>query len=143
MNDILEFQGQYRWLSNFWPCVVLYDGYIYPSVENAYQAAKLHPSRRAPLRGCTPAEAKRMAKGQEPANWVCQRVPIMRGLIEQKFIAGSNLASMLLDTGDVKIVEGNTWGDTFWGRCRGKGCNTLGVLLMDQRTYLRSLVAPC
>lgn len=142
MNDILEFQGQYRWLSNFWPAVIMLDGYIYPSVEHAYQAAKTHPSQRAPFRHYrTPGEAKRMAKGKEPPDWVMRRVPIMRHLIEQKFVPGSNLAAMLLDTGDVKIVEGNAWGDQFWGVCRGKGCNTLGVLIMDQRAYLQRLVA--
>ena len=35
-----SFQGEYRFLSNFWPCVVEYEGTEYPSVENAYQAAK-------------------------------------------------------------------------------------------------------
>lgn len=26
MADILEFRGETRWLSNFWPCLVYYDG---------------------------------------------------------------------------------------------------------------------
>lgn len=37
---ISEFQGQYRFLSNFWPAVVQLDGIYYPTVEHAYQAAK-------------------------------------------------------------------------------------------------------
>jgi predicted NAD-dependent protein-ADP-ribosyltransferase YbiA (DUF1768 family) len=38
-------------------------------------------------------------------------------------------------------VEGNTWGDKYWGRCldtaTGKmvGLNKLGVLLMEERGY--------
>ena len=64
MNDILEFQGPNRWLSNFWPAIILFDGHLYPSVENAYQAAKMHPSQRAVFRTCSPGAAKRLAKGK-------------------------------------------------------------------------------
>lgn len=140
MTDILEFQGPYRWLSNFWPAVIILDGYVYPSVENAYQAAKFRPEHRDAFRLIRPGQAKLAAKGKEPPDWVLRRVPVMRYLIEQKFMHGSNLGCMLLDTGDAKIVEGNRWGDQFWGVCNGKGINTLGQLIMEQRTYLRSLV---
>ena len=37
---INEFQGDYRFLSNFHPAEVEMDGIKYPSVEHAYQAAK-------------------------------------------------------------------------------------------------------
>jgi hypothetical protein len=37
------FFGDYRWLSNFHSCPVYFDGLLYPSSENAYQAAKLSP----------------------------------------------------------------------------------------------------
>jgi len=39
---INEFQGQYRFLSNFWflPNGIEYEGKIYKTVEHAYQAAK-------------------------------------------------------------------------------------------------------
>jgi len=32
----------------------------------------------------------------------------------------------LLSTGNCEIQEGNYWGDTFWGVCKGKGENNLG-----------------
>ncbi len=32
-----------------------------------------------------------------------------------------------------EIVERNTWNDTFWGVCKGKGENHLGILLMEIR----------
>jgi predicted NAD-dependent protein-ADP-ribosyltransferase YbiA (DUF1768 family) len=41
MNDITEFQGEFRWLSNFFPVQIEYEGLTYPSVEHAYQAGKL------------------------------------------------------------------------------------------------------
>ena len=39
-NYIKGFFGEYRWLSNFEPCKVFYEGFEYSSSENAYQAAK-------------------------------------------------------------------------------------------------------
>ena len=40
---------------------------------------------------------------------------------------------MLLDTGGAVLIEGNTWNDTFWGACNGKGLNHLGRILMTLR----------
>ena len=40
MSDITEFQNEYRFLSNFWPAVVKYDGMVFQTVEAAYVAAK-------------------------------------------------------------------------------------------------------
>ena len=40
MEDIKEFQGEYRWLSNFWRCDVFIDGIRYDSSEAAFQAFK-------------------------------------------------------------------------------------------------------
>lgn len=139
--DILEFQGEYRWLSNFWPAGVMLDGVAYPSVENAYQAAKTHPENRAPFQRCTSWEAKKLGR-QIPvrSGWNDIKVDVMRSLIEQKFAPGTTLANKLLATGDGAIIEGNSWGDTFWGVCRGKGENHLGKILMAQRTALQSHV---
>jgi predicted NAD-dependent protein-ADP-ribosyltransferase YbiA (DUF1768 family) len=39
----------------------------------------------------------------------------------------------LLDTGTQTLVEGNWWGDVFWGVCKGVGSNHLGKLLMKLR----------
>lgn len=40
---ILGFQGEHRWLSNFWPVPVTAYGIVFPCNEQAYVAAKLHP----------------------------------------------------------------------------------------------------
>ena len=37
---IAGFKGDYRWLSNFERCKILYKSVIYKSVESAYQAQK-------------------------------------------------------------------------------------------------------
>lgn len=41
MSQILRFHGRFRFLSNFWPASVVMDGEVYPTVEHAYQAAKI------------------------------------------------------------------------------------------------------
>ena len=137
-NDILEFQGEYRWLSNFWPASVILDGACFPTVENAYQAAKAHPSARGPFLTCTAGQAKRLGRGVEiRAGWEQEKVPVMLTLIVQKFSPGSDLGEKLKATGSCRIVEGNYWGDVFWGVCRGRGQNQLGKLLMMQREFLQ------
>lgn len=135
--DILEFHGEHRWLSNFWPADVRLDGVLYPSVENAYQAAKFHPTGRTPFTACTPGQAKRLGRSLfVRSDWEQMKVAVMRGLIHQKFASGSTLAAKLMLTAPGKIVEGNAWGDTFWGVCRGRGQNVLGELLMQRRALL-------
>jgi ribA/ribD-fused uncharacterized protein len=135
---ITEFKGEYRWLSNFHPAEVYLDGDLYPSVENAYQAAKTTHEFRLPFQSCTAGEAKRLGrKVPMRPSWDADKVRIMRHLISQKFMPHTDLAKLLSATGDAKIIEGNTWGDTFWGICNGEGENNLGKLLMAQREYLR------
>lgn len=138
MSAIDSFSGQYRWLSNFWPCKVCLDGQEFPSVEHAYQAAKWPPAERhrfLPLRG---GDAKRL--GQQavpPPDWEAKKIDVMRSLIQQKFAYGSELSLMLCRTGDAPLIEGNTWGDVFWGVCNGLGENWLGKLLMEQREIIQ------
>jgi hypothetical protein len=137
---ITEFSGRYRFLSNFHPAAVQYGGHTYATVEHAFQAAKtLEAAERLAIRRCeTPGKAKRA--GREVTlreDWDVVRVPIMRSLLEQKFSERNPaLMAALCLTAPEQLVEGNSWGDTFWGVCRGRGANTLGVLLMDIRARL-------
>lgn len=134
-----SFTGPYRWLSNFWPARVWLDGEAFPTVEHAYQAAKtLIEADRSRIKGCfTPGDAKRAGRLVAlRQDWLAVRVPVMRELLREKF-TDPDLRAKLVATGDAELVEGNTWGDTFWGVCRGKGENTLGSLLMELREELR------
>lgn len=136
---IRGFFGSWRWLSNFWPAEVVYEGVTYPTVEHAYQAAKtVFPLERQAIRACpTPGQAKRAGKSvTRRADWDTVKVPIMLSLLRQKF-AWEPLRSQLLATGLVPIVEENRWGDRFWGLCDGAGQNRLGCLLMQVRDELR------
>ena len=66
-------------------------------------------------------------------DWDHVKLPIMTALLIQKF-SYPHLYSMLSDTGDQDLVEGNDWGDTFWGVVENRGRNVLGRLLMILRS---------
>lgn len=139
-----RFKGKYRYLSNFWLDPVTMGGKVYPSVENAYQAAKIEKKAgRDFFLTCSPAEAKK--KGQEieategfnKVRWDLMKLNTMKGLLWKKFTEGSFLAEKLIATGFEDLVEGNNWGDVFWGVCGGVGENHLGNLLKVTRKTLQ------
>lgn len=136
---ITYFKDEYRWLSNFVDADVIYEGVKYPSVENAYQAAKFSdPKDRVKFETCKAFEAKRLGKGKQPSDWHTRSISIMKDLVRQKFLNNDNYRTLLANTNDELIVEGNTWGDTFWGQCPlGNGENHLGKILMEIRYELR------
>lgn len=138
-----NFHGhEYRWLSNFWPATVRVHipelGQVtFPSVENAYQALKCRWARDVPyFQTCTAGQAKRRGHQVElNPHHRALRLFIMEDLLSQKF-STEPLRSMLMATHPQELVEGNTWGDTYWGVCRGQGQNHLGLLLMKVRQQL-------
>jgi N-glycosidase YbiA len=139
-ETIREFKGEYRFLSNFWACAIGHDGIQYPTVEHAFQAAKtLNFHERWNIsRLETPGEAKRAGrKAQIRPDWEQVKVGIMQELVLQKFARHEGLRRRLLDTDDALLLEGNTWGDTFWGVVEGEGHNELGKILMEVRQLLR------
>lgn len=136
---VKEFQGDHRWLSNFYPCTVVLDGVTYPSIENAYQAAKTtNQDERIAFRECKPGQAKRAGRSVTVRpDWDCIKLDVMAELTKQKY-KHKNLRSMLLSTGEQYIQEGNRWGDTFWGVClkTNKGENNLGRIIMMVREHI-------
>lgn len=137
--DITEFQNEHRWLSNFHPCPVTLDGLHFESVEAAYVAAKtLDESIRKQVQALrTPGACKRYGRSIELRfDWPKVKLHIMGKLLRQKFAPGTGLSQKLTETGDCQLVEGNHWGDEYWGVCRGKGSNNLGKLLMEIRREL-------
>lgn len=133
-----RFTGEYLFLSNFWPVQIPYQGLLYPSTENAYQAAKtLDQFQRYWFQSCTPGQAKRKGNAIAlRADWEHVKLAVMEELLVIKF-SDPWLHEQLMATGDHELVEGNTWGDTFWGVCGGRGHNHLGKLLMKIRDTLR------
>jgi len=137
---VRAFVGQYAFLSNFYRAPVMLDGVGYPTVEHAYQAAKTgDPKEREWVRSApSPGEAKRRGRRvHKRPDFDGQRLSIMAELLVQKFNRYWNLRAALLSTGDEWLVEGNTWGDRYWGQCKGEGANHLGELLMMTRQAIK------
>ena len=139
MNHINRFEGVYFFLSNFYVSQVELDGVAYPTVEHAYQAAKTVDVQVRLLiaKAATPGAAKMIGRRAKlRADWEDVKIAVMYSLLQQKFAKGSPLAARLKSTGQAQLVEGNWWGDRFWGVCKGVGENNLGKLLMVLREEL-------
>ena len=137
---ISRFAGQWRGLSNFARVPIRFDGQAYPTVEHAYQAAKaVRTEQREAIRtAVTPREAKQLGRVvQRREDWEAIKVNVMRNFLRQKFCRVSQYTELLLSTKDAELIEWNTWGDRFWGRCAGEGENWLGRLLMEIREELQ------
>lgn len=138
---IKQFQGPYRWLSNFAPCPIEYEGLVYPTVEHAYQASKTCDAlQRKALLLLSPAGAKRKGKTfRLTPQWDLLKYDIMKQLLRLKFHNPTFLAR-LKSTGDEVLQEGNLWGDTEWGvdLITGDGRNMLGKLIMEVRDELQA-----
>lgn len=135
---ILAFAGKYRFLSNFYPAPVFYEHRLWPTAEHAYQSAKTTDDYQRQRIWCvsSPGIAKRLGQSLVlRSDWENVKRSIMETILRSKFEAGTKLGDMLEATRDARLVEGNTWGDTYWGECPlGHGSNHLGLLLMKIRT---------
>lgn len=140
---INQFTGPYRFLSNFYPSPIPCAGTFAVTVEHAFQAYKTDDRAQQAhvLAAETPSEAKRRGRAVLlRSDWDAVKIQVMRFCLDYKFLAGTELADQLLSTGDAWLLEGNTWGDRFWGvdlRQNCSGENWLGVLLMARRAELR------
>lgn len=138
---IMQFKGNYDFLSNFAPVMVHAWGEPYISVEHAYQASKtLVPIERARISVVTAGQAKRMGRQitMRP-DWERVKVGVMLELLVEKFTQ-EPYKSRLLETGREELIEGNLWGDSFWGYDMKKryGENILGSLIMGVRYLLNA-----
>lgn len=139
---ITSFRGNYRFLSNFWFAPVMYEGIEYPTSEHAFQAAKsLNPRERTAIcRLSEPKNAKHIGRTvQLRPDWEAIKIRVMEDIVRAKFTQNEDLKAMLLNTGEEGLIEGNWWGDTFWGECKGVGENHLGRILMKIRRELGDL----
>lgn len=136
---ITEFKNEYRFLSNFYPCEIEFDGLIYNSVEHAYVAAKTTDLElRAQIHAIDkPGDVKKFGRTLElRKDWDSIKIGVMEELVAKKFLH-ADLAYMLKKTGNEFLIEGNWWGDTFWGESPiGIGTNHLGHILMEIRDNL-------
>lgn len=147
-NTIYGFQDEYRWLSNFDPTPLVYGGLQIKTAEHLYNALKTNSLEEAlhVLDADTPGQAKR--RGQKVTlkdNWDnLEKFVAMRTTVGVKFIGNLKLASKLVETGDLELIEANHWHDQVWGdcfcgqpQCETEGKNHLGKILMELRSDLR------
>lgn len=154
MHDpILEFRGQNYFLSNFFASNIAVTVYgetiVMPTGEHAFHAGKFRASNlnegkaldwlRAMAADPHPGHAKKMGRAVKINldHWNAISITTMRRVQELKYEQNPPLRKRLLATGDARLVEGNTWGDTIWGQVNGEGENRLGIILMELREKLR------
>lgn len=152
---IEKFEGRWRFLSNFYASEISHQGITYNSVEAYYVAMKCGNEQMVNGRHYTVIDFREMiSKIANPSivksigqkmhvrkDWDEKKLDFMNWGVREKFKEES-LKQMLLDTGDLPIVESNYWHDNFWGqclcgKCSNKGKNNLGKILMDVRKELR------
>jgi len=152
-KEIRGFFGadDYRFLSNFEPCEIYLDGFSFPSVEHAYQIAKigrltnnpnLNPAVISQFQNIKANEAKNLGrKLLLRPDWEEIKAKIMFELVLQKFAFNDKLREKLLATGNKYLEETNHWNDEFYGvNCyTKKGKNMLGKILMGTREILKTI----
>lgn len=139
METIALFDGEYAFLSNFYSSPITISGINFPTVEHAFQALKTIDAeeRKKIAVAATPGQAKRLGrKVQLRQDWEEVKENVMYICLKAKFDI-PELREKLLATGESELIEGNWWGDTYWGVCNGIGQNRLGQLLMRLRTELK------
>lgn len=133
-----RFTGRYHFLSNFYRRAFLMGGVVWPSAEHAYQAMKCADTEDV-VRVRTarsPGQAKAIGRRVRiRPHWDAIRVGMMHLVLRAKF-EDEEMARRLVATDPEELVEGNDWGDTFWGRVDGVGENHLGRQLMVIREGL-------
>lgn len=135
---IKEFENEYRFLSNFFEEKVVYENIEWASSEAAYQAAKfIDPEIKKQFINLSPDKSKKLARklsGQIRKDFHDIKYGIMYDIVLAKFSQHEYLKEKLINTGNEELIEGNWWGDIYWGVCNGSGQNNLGKILMDIRS---------
>lgn len=135
-----SFTGPWAFLSNFYELRVplRMSGIEFPTVEHAFQAAKtLDEEARARIAAApTPARAKYLGRSVGLRHdWEQIKLEVMESCVRAKFTNDEWLRLRLIATGGRELLEGNTWGDQFWGvdARTHAGFNHLGRILMKVR----------
>lgn len=160
-DAITSFSGPYAWLSNGYAFpldigvrVNDQQPILARTAEHAFQAIKtlIPEQRRWVLAAHTPfgpdgAKARgrqvslrpdwdERAYKHSPFEGMLTKDAAMLYIQRLKYSVPA-LAYKLWDTGERDLIEGNDWGDTYWGVCNGVGENVLGDLIMQVRCELQ------
>jgi len=128
---------------NFAPYPIKLRGKTWPTSEHFFQAQKFEATKdQEEIRTTkSPMIAARMGRDRKRKlrkEWERVKVGIMREAVEAKFRQHEELRTLLLTTGDAKLVE-HTDRDSYWGDGGdGSGENHVGRILMAVREALRA-----
>ena len=135
-DEIKSFRNEYFFLSNMYNCDVIYNGYLFNSAEAAYMSAKNNSDQW--LYFCLTNSPYKIKKESNRIklvdNWDSIKLKVMNAVVRSKF-SNEIMYNKLKSTIGYKLIEGNWWGDEFWGvdNRTGKGKNYLGKILMNIR----------
>lgn len=161
-----EFRGDYAFLSNYdtnapfrWRGIMFWSGeqaFAYAKTFYAKNKKRAEHVQEQIMATTSPGNAKKWGRDREMGLdlelWDAHKIQVMREIVAAKFKQVPEYAGKLLNTGCMMLVEGNDWGDQFWGRSLDKatgqmlGLNMLGVILMEERgrwlhqVYLEGIV---
>ena len=132
----------YGEFSNFARYPITIKGKTYPTSEHYFQAMKFYSAadQKAIRTVKSPAVAARRGRDRKRRlrrDWDSMRDNVMREAVLAKFSQHAALKTLLLSTGDAKIIE-HTPDDDYWGDGGdGSGRNMLGRILVEIRERLR------
>lgn len=158
---ISQFRGEHYFLSNMYvveKSLILPEGIRVPTSEHFYMSSRFKDKKDriavAEARADDGDErvfadglaAKSLAhkfieEGRPNYKTPYERVQFMHRAVFTKFVTNPALAYKLIETGKEMLVEGNSWGDRFWGVSpaeNGTGNNYLGIILMNVRETMRA-----
>ncbi len=135
----------YGVFSNLYKRPFKFEGDEYPTAEHAYQAGK--PAKEnvrkwilsAPNPSLLAMAAHGLYSWDVVPDWANKKFDRMRRVLRSKFSQHPDLAKLLVDTGDARIVEAGRVANAVnrtWGEVNGKGLNMLGKMLMELRDEL-------
>lgn len=150
LETINCFRGTYFFLSNFYMTPIYYKDHWYKSAEHAFMAQKATNEEDRQRIANTPTPAKAKAMGRKitlQTNWDSIKLNEMSLIVYYKFAQNNNIKHKLVQTGNATLIEGNNWGDTFWGMVKNNrgewvGENNLGKILMTVRLILTNNTTP-
>ena len=136
-DTITRFKGEYDYLSNRYPCRIVWEGLEYRSAEAAFQASKCKDEKeRKVFAGCSTDKAVLKGKELKPyAGWEDAQISIMESILQAKFEQNPALMRKLVETGSRVLLNGNNKQETFWSidLYSWIGENHLGRILMNIR----------
>ena len=144
-REILFYRERDRYgeFSNFYAAPITLRGQTWPTTEHFFQAIKFEGTPYADVvrEAHSPGEAAKLGRSRAHPireDWEQVKYGLMKEAVTAKFTQHPNLARVLLDTGDAKLVE-HTKNDRCWADGGdGTGLNWLGMVLMEVRAELRA-----